>query len=203
MTRRDRRILAGLAAALAAMLGAGPAALAQAPAGPTFGPATPGVCLFDQAQAVANSQAGVSAEQQIKEFAVGIDAELKAERTAIYNDDHALALQKASLPSADYDQRVAQLRQRYAEVDHTRTVRDAQLDATRKTAAVQIMAALTPSLNEVITQRRCSFVLQRSVTYAAADALDITADVVQRMDARLNYVPLQLAPPPPEPPPAQ
>jgi Skp family chaperone for outer membrane proteins len=186
---------AGLALGLLAAGGAFAQGVPPAAVAPVFGPATPGVCLFDQAQALSQSRAGASADQQLKQFAVGVDAELKAERTAIYNDDHALAGQKASLAPADYEQRVAQLKARYAELDRTRRLRDGQLDLTRQDAAAQIMKVLTPSLMDTITARRCSFVLERSVTYAASDALDITGAVIQRMDAQLGYLTLRLAPP--------
>jgi Skp family chaperone for outer membrane proteins len=184
--------LAGATAALA--LSAAPAS-AQPALAPTYGPPTPGVCLFAQAEALSHSKAGVSADQQLKQFAVGIEAELTAERSAIYNDDRALAAQRASLSAADYQQRTEQLRQRYAELDHTRSLRDAQLNLTRNQAAEQVMKVLKPSLADTITARKCSFVLERSVTYGAADALDITGAVIQRMDALLSFVPLRLAPP--------
>lgn len=185
--------LTAIAAALAAAaLAAGPA---QAQPAPTFGPPTPGVCLFAQADALAHSRAGASADQQLKQFAVGIEAELGAERAAIYNDDRALAAQKPSLGAADYQQRTEQLRERYAELDRTRTLRDAQLTVTRNQAAQEVMKVLGPSLADTITARKCSFVLERSVTYGATEILDITQAVIDRMDARLSFVPLRLAPP--------
>jgi Skp family chaperone for outer membrane proteins len=197
--RARRRAVSAVVPALAVLAVAAlvPPGLAQAQPAPvaTYGPPTPGACLFAQAEALSQSHAGISADQQLKQFAEGADAELKAQRTAIFNDDHALAQQKSSLSAADYDQRVAQLRQRYAELDRTRSLRDAQLNLTRRDAAAQIMNILQPSLAETITARHCSFVLERSVTYGAADALDITAAVIQRMDARLSFVPLRLAPP--------
>jgi Skp family chaperone for outer membrane proteins len=162
---------------------------------PTYGPPAPGVCLFSQAAALSQSRAGVSVDQQLKQFAQGADAELGAQRAAILADDHALAAQKASLSTADYDQRVAQMRQRYAELDRTRAIRDAQLNQTRRDAATQIAAALNPSLSEAITMRKCSVVFDRNVTLGFGDGMDITPVVIQRMDARLSYVTVRLVPP--------
>lgn len=186
--------LASVASLAAAGLAVGMAAAQPAPP-PAYGPPTPGVCLFAQAQALSQSKAGTSADQQLRQFAAGVDAELGAERTAIYNDDRALAAQKATLGPADYQQRTELLRQRYANLDRERALRDAQLNLTRKLAADQVMKVLEPSLSETITARKCSFVLERSVTYGANDALDITGQVIQQMDARLSYVTLQLATP--------
>lgn len=188
-------VIRGLALASVAGLAMGGAAVAQPAEPPTYGPPTPGVCLFAQADALAHSKAGTSADQQLRQFAVGVDAELGAERAAIYNDDRVLASQKTALSAADYQQRTEQLRQRYANLDRERALRDAQLDLTRKLAADQVMKVLQPSLSDTITARKCSFVLERSVTYASTDALDITQQVIERMDARLSYVTLQMASP--------
>jgi Skp family chaperone for outer membrane proteins len=194
-----RRIGLAVAAALAAALAGAqvsPAIAQTAAAGvAVYGPATPGVCLFSQVEALSKSRAGVSVDQQMKQFAQGADAELGAQRSAIMADDRALAAQRSRLQAADYDQRVAQMRRRYAELDRTRALRDAQLNQTRRDAAAQIMAVLDPSLAEAVTLRKCSVVFDRGVTLGFAAGMDITPTVIQRMDARLSYLTLQLAPP--------
>ncbi len=182
------------AGSIATMVLAGQA-MAQPAAAPVFGPPPAGVCLLSQSEALARSRVGASAAQQLKQFADGIDAELRAERTAIVSDDHTLLGQKASLGAADFQQRVAQLKQRYDELDRTRALRDAQLNLTRRNAVAQLMTVLTPSLADTITARRCGLVFERGATYGFAEAMDVTAAVVQRMDARASLVTLRLAPP--------
>src|SRR5262249_12159251 len=162
-------------------------ALAQTSGPAVYGPPPPGVCLFSQLDALAKSRAGISVDQQLKQFAQGADAELSAQRNAIMADDRSLAAQKASLAPADYDQGVAPIRRRYAELDRTRTQRDAQLNQTRRYAAEQIMAVLTPSLSEAVTLRKCGVLFDRGVALRFADGMDITPTVIQRMDARLSY----------------
>jgi outer membrane protein len=187
--------LRGLALVAGALAVAGAAAAQTPPPPATFGPPIAGLCLFARGAAVARSQVGVSAEQQLSQFAQGIDAELKAQATAIHNDDHALLGQKASLPAAEYQQRVNQLRQRISELEHTRALRGAQLALTRKDALAQIGKILEPGMNETITARRCSVVFEGTVAYGSADAMDITPAVIQRMDAMQTVVALRLATP--------
>ena len=145
--------------------------------------------------ALDRSQAGVSANQQIAQFSQGIDAELKAQRTAIESDDHALAGQKASLPAAEFDRRVAQLRQRYADLGRTQATRGAQLRLTSRDALSQVGKILDPSLADTITARHCAVVFERANTSGAADAMDITGAVIQKMDALQSVVALRLATP--------
>jgi Skp family chaperone for outer membrane proteins len=182
-------------AALAMCAGGSAAAQPVASAPVVFGPALPGVCILARAVALDRSLAGVSANQQIQQFTVGIRAELDAQRGAIINDDRTLAAQKASMPPADYQQRVAQLQQRYAVVDRTTRVRAAQVSKTKADAVRLILDTMTPSLGETVTARKCSVVIERGETYGANAAMDITDQVIQRMNARLQSVTLRLAPP--------
>jgi hypothetical protein len=172
-------------------------ARAQTPpaAVPVFGPPIVGLCLFARAEALTRSQAGVSATQQLAQFGLGIDAELKAQEGAIHNDDVALATQKAALPPADYQQRVVQMRQRYADLDRTRALRAAQLDVTRKQALAVVGQIVDPSLADTITTHHCSAVFERSATYGAAGSSDITGAVIQKMDGIQSMVAIRLATP--------
>lgn len=170
------------------------AAAAQT-ATPTFGPPIAGACILAKSEAIDRSQAGVSANQQLTQFGQGIEAELKAQRTAIENDDRALASQKASLSSAEFERRVAQLRQRYTDLTHTQTLRAAQLRLTTKDAIAQVTKIFGPSVADTITARHCSMVIERSVTYGSAQAMDITPLVIQKMDGIQSVVALRLATP--------
>jgi hypothetical protein len=187
-----------LVLAASAICGAAQAQVpAQAPlaAAPVYGPPIVGLCLFAQAEALTRSQAGVSATQQLAQFGLGIDAELKAQEGAIHNDDVALATQKAVLPPADYQQRVVQMRQRYADLDRTRALRAAQLDVTRKQALAVVGQIVDPSLADTITTHHCSAVFERSATYGANGASDITPAVIQKMDSVQSMVAIRLATP--------
>ena len=195
--RRAARPLA-LVLAASAVCGAAPASVqaqTASAAAPVYGPPIAGLCLFARAEALTRSQAGVSATQQLAQFGLGIDAELKAQEGAIHNDDVALATQKAALPPADYQQRVVQIRQRYAGLDRTRALRAAQLDVTRKQALAVVGQIIDPSLADTITSHHCSAVFERSATYGAAAASDITPAVIQRMDSIQSMVAIRLATP--------
>jgi Skp family chaperone for outer membrane proteins len=162
---------------------------------PAYGPVIPGLCLFAKAEALDRSQIGVSANQQLAQFAQGVDAELKAEQAAIVTDDRALAKQKATLAAAVFQQRVGQLRQRYADLARTKELRQAQLALTRHGALLEVEKVLTPGLSQTITARHCSAVFERSAVYGAADAMDITPAVVERMDAQSTSLNVRLSTP--------
>jgi Skp family chaperone for outer membrane proteins len=187
---------AGALLSVAVACGSCGAALAQAAApAPTYGPPISGLCLFGQGQALGQSKAGISANQQLEQFLKSVDAELKAAAAPIVADDHALGAQKASMPAAEYQQQLGKLRQRYADLAHTRDLRRAQLALTRKDALTQVAKAMATSLAATITERHCSVIFERTGAYGAAEGMDITADVIQRMNTALPSVTLSLAPP--------
>jgi Skp family chaperone for outer membrane proteins len=155
------------------------------------------VCVFDRLGAVAASQAGLSALQQLRQFTEGVRGELTAQRNDIVRDDQALAKLKGSMPEAQYDERLAQLRSRYADLDRLAAVRSDQLARTRDQATATIEAALQPALAGVIGAHRCSIVIEKRETYGVNAAMDITSDVVQSLNGRLATISLQLAAPAP------
>lgn len=194
------RIAAGLLAAALAASGAAqaqtaPGAAASAQGAPVYGPPVPGLCLFGDGEALGQSKAGVSVNQQLEGFVRTIDAELKAASDPIVADDRALAAKKATLSAAEFQAEADKLRQRYAEVAKLRNLRRAQLALTRKQAILAVSKVLAPSLAATITDRRCGVVFERTNAYGAAQGTDITAAVIQRMDAATPSIALQLAPP--------
>jgi Skp family chaperone for outer membrane proteins len=202
MTDRGRAAARALAAVLicgtAAALPAGPArsqaAQPAAPA-PTYGPPLNGVCVFNRRAALDRSSAGQSVAQQLGQFAQGIKGELTAQRTAIVADDRALAQRKASTPPAQYEQSVNALKGRYAALDRASHVRQDQLDRTSRDAVGLIGRAMLAPLSQVITQRKCSLVVDTGVVFGANPAMDITGSVIQLLNARLPSVTVRLAPP--------
>ncbi len=168
---------------------------APGPAGPTFGPPIAGVCVFNRRVALDRSQAGQSVAQQLAQFAQGIKGELGAQKNAIVADDRALAQRKASTPAAQFQQSVNELKVRYAALDRTARVRQDQLERTSRDAAGLISRATAPALSAVITQRKCSLVVDSGILFGANAAMDITGPVILLLNQRLPNVTVRLAPP--------
>lgn len=168
---------------------------ASGPPSPAFGPPLPGVCVFNRRAALDQSRAGQSVAQQMAQFAQGIKGEIAAQRAAILSDDKALAQRRASMPPAEFQRGVNDLKARYGALDQTGRVRQDQLDRTGRDAAGLISREAVPALNAVITQRKCSLVVDTGVTFGANSAMDITDPVIQLLNQRLPNVALRLASP--------
>jgi Skp family chaperone for outer membrane proteins len=184
-------------ALLTLAVGGSTLAWAQTPAAniPAYGPPLTGVCLFSRDIALNSSQAGVSVGQQLQQISQGIQTNLNPQRDAIAKEDTTLNAQKAKLPAAQYAQRVNELQQRAQAFTQTVQTRNAQITQTHDKAMDQIAAAINPILIASISAHHCSLVLERNGIYGANPAMDLTAEVVQKLNASLPTVAVTLAPP--------
>jgi Skp family chaperone for outer membrane proteins len=185
------------AAACIVLMAGATSAMAQAPAAnvPTYGPPLTGVCIFSRDTALGTSQAGVSANQQLQQISKTLEAGLTPERDAIAKEDQTLTAEKAKLSAADYQKRAAALQKRAQAYTNMVQARNAQFTQTRDKATDQIATAVTPLLVASITEHHCSLVLERGGIYGANAAMDLTADVIQKLNAALPTVAVSLAPP--------
>jgi outer membrane protein len=182
----------GSAAWLSA-IASGAAAQSQVVAAP--GAPVAGVCVYSEELTLSQSQAGISANQQLAKFQQSINAELKPAADALINDAKALQTRKASTPAAQYEQSAVELQRRAQAQDALTRTRNDQLVRTRDNAVRQIGTAALPALNAAITGHRCAIVVDKSRVYSVNAAMDITPEVIQKVNASLPSVTLQLAAP--------
>jgi Skp family chaperone for outer membrane proteins len=192
-------LLARPAGALVILAASAAGALAQTPTAsntPTYGPPIPGVCVFSRDVALNTSQAGVSANQQIQKMEQDAEATIGPERTAITEADKALSAEKPKLAPAKYQERAAALQQRVQAYSVLVQTRNAQFSHTHDKAMSQIAQAVTPILVATITDHKCSLVVERGGIYGANPAMDLTPEVVQKLNAVLPTITVTLEPPP-------
>lgn len=162
------------------------------------------IVVLDTQALLANSSAGRSLAQQLQAIQQQMVTELTTEERAIRDEETRLQqaasglsrdqlLSNSTLTSqmAANDRRAQALQQR-AESNQ----RD--LGYTQMMAAQDFNRQLTPILNEVMTARGASIVVDRSAVVTMADAINITQDVIARLDQRVPSVTVtrQTAPPP-------
>jgi outer membrane protein len=185
-------LLLGDAVALTAVI---PAATAQVVAAP--GAPIAGVCVYSNEMTLAQSQAGISANQQLAKIQQTVTAELKPANDALVSEARALEARKASTPAAQYQQSAADLERRAQAQDALSRTRNDQLVRTRDEAVRQIGTAALPALNAALTAHRCSIVLDKNRVYSVNAAMDLTPEVIQKVNAALPTITVQLAAPQP------
>ncbi|HLZ84019.1 MAG TPA: OmpH family outer membrane protein [Caulobacteraceae bacterium] len=180
----------GGAAMLAALASGAAAQVVAAPGAPLAG-----VCVYSEELVLSQSQAGVAANQQLARFQQSVSAELKPANDALINDAKALEARKATTPAAQYQQSASDLQRRAQAQDALARTRNDQLVRTRDEAVRQIGTAALPGLNASLTAHRCSIVIDKGRVYSVNAAMDLTPEVIQKVNAALPTVNLQLAAP--------
>lgn len=177
------------ACAVLAMSGASVGAWAAEPAGAgqteLGGPAVAGVCLLSQQAVLANAKAGVAASARLKQLADQAQAEVDGERGPIQADAKALAAQKAGLKPAEFQQREQALGTRLTALQQKADQRSREIEATRVKALGRIATEAQPVIAAVYKARGCGLLIDRGTVLGGNMAGDLTAAVVQGLDAKL------------------
>jgi Skp family chaperone for outer membrane proteins len=179
-----------LAASL--MLASTTAALASTTPAPTSpalgGPKVAGVCLLSQQAVVANAKAGVAASARLKQLADEAQAEVDAERKPIEDDAKALEGQRATLKPAEFQQRQQALAARMQAAQQKASQRSREIEATRQKALGQIATAAQPLIATAYKAKGCGLLIDRSSVLGGNMDGDLTATVVQALDAAMPTI---------------
>jgi outer membrane protein len=154
-----------------------------------------GLCVYSENVILGQSQVGASANQQLSQLQTSINNELRAARDKLVADDQALTAKKAQLSAADFAAQGAALQARARDLQALANTRNGQLTRTRDGAIAQISKAALPLLNASLTAHGCAIVLDKGPVYSVNPAMDLTAEVMQRLNATLPATTITLAAP--------
>ena len=178
----NRFIFAALT--LAAVAGAAlPAAAQQAQ--PLGGPVIPGVCLLSREAVFANAAAGKAASARLQELAAAAQAEIETERQPLEAQMRAL---EGQADNAARRQRAEELAAQWQALQQKAAHASQEVEATRIKAMERIANEAQPMIAQVYAAKACGLLLDRNTALGGNFANDLTADVVQALDARLSSV---------------
>ncbi|MGB5949091.1 MAG: OmpH family outer membrane protein [Parvibaculum sp.] len=179
------RTIAALAFASFVSLAAAPAAKA----------ATPAVILIvNTEQVFAQAKVGVSVRDQLQDLAKKLQAEDKKGQDAIEAEAKKLTEQRALLKPEDLQKKYEALQKK--EADHQRKMRqkgqELQLGANK--ARSEIEAAIRPIFADIMKKNNATILLDQSVVLAGGVDLDVTAEVLKQLDAKLTTISVKPVP---------
>ncbi|MHC1479242.1 OmpH/Skp family outer membrane protein [Frateuria aurantia] len=158
------------------------------------GPLINGVCLLSRQAVFANAKVGKAATARLQQLANGAQSRFDSERGKLADDVRAFQQQAKSLPDATRRTQEAALDQRAhaLEAERQRDIR--QLELTRVQAMNQIGSETQPILASVYRTRGCGLLLDRNAVLGGNFGNDLTAAVVQGLDAKVTTISFNLAP---------
>jgi outer membrane protein len=181
-------VAATCVAAITASASSAAFAQAAAPAAPavTHGPALPGVCTVSVEGAIATSTVGKYVQTRLQQIATQVEAELKAEQTAIQNEAKTLEGQRATLDQNTFETRAAALQVKANAYQRKEQQRARELQATQQKALGRVYQELTPIVSAVYQQNKCSLLINRESVVLSNPAMDISQPVVTALNAKIT-----------------
>ncbi len=144
------------------------------------------ILVIDEGRVFSSADAGRSALAQLKVYGEQISAELDAERKALSTERDRIGQQRATLTPEQLKARITALEKRAGNFEKMADGKARDLDATRTATLKTLNASLQPVLEEIVKARNASILLDKGNLIYAAAALDVTDEVIVKINARLR-----------------
>jgi Skp family chaperone for outer membrane proteins len=174
------------------VLSAAPVAQAQAPAapssvGPTLGgPLVPGVCLLSREAVFANAAVAKAVAARLLQLSNEAQGEVDTLRKPIDTDLNAYRTEAPRLTPEQRQAREQALGARLQPVQALAAQRSREIEATRAKALERISTEAQPLIAQAYRQKNCGLLLNRGMVLAGNYTNDLTAAVVQALDAKIT-----------------
>lgn len=179
-----KSILTAFTLALATMATVSPAASAQ---GTT-------VVVIDEGRILAESKAGKDMFTKLKNIENQINAELKPTRDSLEAERQALAgklqgkTREAIVADAALVKQIEDFQKKTNDFAQKRNTVSQEYAATEQKAFLDFNTALEPALLDVVKEKNAQVVLSKNQAVFTADAIDVSANIVTKLDAKTPVV---------------
>ncbi|MEL6831222.1 MAG: OmpH family outer membrane protein [Pseudomonadota bacterium] len=146
------------------------------------------VVVIDQARIMRDSAAGQDIRSKVQTIEQAMESELQPQASAIQTEQQSLTprLEGKNVEDLRADPTLAAEVNAFVgktqQFETVRQVRSAELQLTERKAWSDFFAALRPVLREVVEEQGADIVLDRQEVVYAGPTVDITADVITKLD---------------------
>ncbi len=196
---RSSLIRFGVIAALG--LGILPAAAQQtkpaaAPAQPTTPPGSklpvPSIGVVDLQAISRTSAASKSIREQLEKQIQTYQAEFQKRDADLRAAEQALQQQRASMAPEAFSQKRMTLETQMSDMQHEAEDRKRQIDEALNEAQSQVLQATSEVISQIQQERGLNLILRRDLIAGVSPDLDLTTEVLQRVDKKLPHVTVKL-----------
>jgi Skp family chaperone for outer membrane proteins len=180
-----KKLLLALALSTAAPL----VNIATPVAAQTFPPAV--LVIVDMDEVFQNSAAGKTAQAELKTRLDGIQARLASLRTSFSAEEKTLADTRPTAPgpaATAWEAKVKDFTVRKTQAEQELAKRDQDFQASRQNVLKQINDGAKPIITTIMKERGASIALAEGATLQHSAAIDVTSDVIARLDKALPRV---------------
>lgn len=140
---------------------------------------------------MAESSAAKSIRDQLQSKQKAFQSELDNKEKALLKEDQELSKQQPNMEKAAFEQKVKDFRAKAAAAQREIQNKKAQLDKAFAGALEQIQTNVVNITQEVAKEKKLNIVVSASQVLYADSALDVTPDVLSRLNKKLPSVSLK------------
>ena len=155
--------------------------------------ATLPIAIVDMKAVRQKSSAMESVREQISKYRSGFQSQIQQEEDQLRAANQELARQRSILSADAFAQERENFKTRLAEVQRLVQKRRQELDQLRDAAMVDVQSTLNRVIADIANERGIVLVLRRDQTILVALPLDITDEVVEKLNKKIPNV---VVPPP-------
>lgn len=148
------------------------------------------IVIVDMEDVISTSNAGKGAQAVLQGQATGLQTRVKTLSDGFQKEEEALrtAFQNKTLAQAAAEAKVKDIESRKQSAQTEIAGRQRTLQNSQRYVIEQIDRAAQPIITAIMKERGATLALARGATIQAANSLDITNEVVQRLNASLPRV---------------
>ncbi len=146
------------------------------------------VAVIDVQKILVDASAVKNIRDQITTFGTQFEQEIEKERNEIRTANQELARQRTILSPEAFAEKRRKFEQRVVEVQRLVQQRQRELDKSRNEAMIVLNKAYTEIVWKIANELNLAVILRKSQTAYAIPTLDITKDVLTRLDKKLPTV---------------
>lgn len=148
--------------------------------------AAPVIVIVNTEQIFAQSKVGQNVRSQLQTMANKIQSDGKKGEAAIQAEAKKLGEQRSLLSEADFQKKVQALEQKQGEFQQTMRRKGQELQLGSNKARADIEQAIRPIFADVMKKNGANILLDQSVVLAGGVDLDVTAEVLKELDAKIT-----------------
>lgn len=146
------------------------------------------IIIVNTEQVFQQSKAGASIRTQFADLAKKLQADEKKGRDAIDAEAKKLVDQRALLSKDDLQKKYAALQKKDQDYRAKMQQKSQELEMGANKARADFGAALRPIFQDVMTKHGATILLDQSVVLAGGADLDVTAEVLKALDAKVTSI---------------
>ncbi|MBC8337242.1 MAG: OmpH family outer membrane protein [Rhodospirillales bacterium] len=144
--------------------------------------------VLDVQKILRNAKAVKNIRDQITAYGTGFEKEIEKEREALRKANQELARQRTILAPEAFAEKRREFEQRVVEVQRMVQKRQRDLDGTRAKAMNEVNKSYISIIEKLATERNLAMIIRKAQTAYAATSLDVTNEVLARLDKNLPTV---------------